>query len=232
MRTTESQRLVLVSLTVTAVLAFALGAATALWLVSSHMRTASGPLPPSGAAAHILPFAAAAASSESPSAAASRATDAEGTETASSDAPNQATSPVIPTQPPAPVAGAAQIPPAASSMPPASDRQTIVSPAAAPAKAPSAPSSLMLDPRQVYQVHLGAFRDAQAAERLRSMVSNQGFEIAIVERPIGNGETWLLAVSGDFADRTEALRLAARLHQEIGIDPLVVRAPAIAGDAG
>jgi cell division protein FtsN len=90
----------------------------------------------------------------------------------------------------------------------------------------------MLDRRQAYQVHLGAFRDAQAAERLRSIVSNQGFEIAIVERPLGNGETWLLAVSGDFADRTEALRLAARLHGEIGIDPLVVRAPAITGDAG
>lgn len=58
------------------------------------------------------------------------------------------------------------------------------------------------------------------------------FEIAIIERPTGNGETWLLAVSADFADRTDALRLAARLHREIGIDPLVVRAPTIAGDAG
>ena len=232
MRTTESQRLILASLAATAALAFALGAATVLWLVSPHVRTAAGPLPLSSAAAQILPLAAAAGSSESPGAAASGATDAGRYDTTFPGAPDQATSPVVPTQPPALPAGAAQAPPAATSMPPASDRQTIVSPAAAPAKAPSVPSPLILDRGQAYQVHLGAFRDAQAAERLRSMVSDHGFEIAILERPIGNGETWLLAVSADFADRTDALRLAARLHREIGIDPLVIRAPVIAGDAG
>jgi hypothetical protein len=224
-RTTESQRLVLVSLAATAALAFALGVATALWALSPHMRTAAERLPPSGAAAHILPSAAAAASFESSSAAASGATDAEWTETASSNAPDQAISPVVRTEPVEPAAEPAQAPPAA-------DSQTALFPAAAPAQAPSVAPLLLPGRHHAYQVHLGAFRNPQAADRLRNMVNDRGFEIAIVERPIGTGETLLLAVSAAFADRTDALRLAARLHREIGIDPLVIRVPAIAGDTG
>lgn len=78
---------------------------------------------------------------------------------------------------------------------------------------------------QTYQVHLGIFRDAATAERLKTVLLQRGFAIGIVESRLDDSETWHLARSAEFARRADALRLAARLHRELGIDPLVVRSP-------
>lgn len=240
-------RLILASLAATAVLAFAFGGATALWLVSPYLHAATptvaetaapsaagdrlGSLPSTGA---LVP-AAAASPVETPAAAPSPAT---GSTASTDDVHGAAAGPAAPAE--AAASAPAGAPPMAQPRAPAG-----ASPAAAamrsPTPSPTPPRALSDRRDQTYQVQLGTFRDAATAERLKTILEERGFAIGIVESRLDDGGLWHLARSADFDLRADALRLAARLHRELGIDPLVVRSPPArapstgavpAGDAG
>lgn len=252
-------RLILASLAATAVLAFAFGGATALWLVSPYLHAATptvaetatpsaagdrlGSLPSTGA---LVP-AAAASPVETPAAAPSPAT---GSTASTDDVHGAAAGPAAPAE--AAASAPAGAPPMAQPRAPAGAPPAAVSgasagasPAAAamrsPTPSPTPPRALSDRRDQTYQVQLGTFRDAATAERLKTILEERGFAIGIVESRLDDGGPWHLARSADFDLRADALRLAARLHRELGIDPLVVRSPPArapstgavpAGDAG
>jgi hypothetical protein len=231
-----SRRLIFAGMAATTVVAFALGAATAVWLISPYLQpTAATAHSPDGSpiAPGLSPAQAAAGSAASsgegdpapPAGTAPAPTGRESTGNEStgngSTAKESAGAAGGDPGPKGPPGAAAAAPPSEA----ASDQ-----PLAAAAGVP--PPRALSDQRdQPYHVHLGVFRDAATAERVRAILLQRGIAIGIVESRLGDS-TWHLARSGDFFDRTDALRMAVRVHQELGIDPLVVRAPADVNGAG
>ena len=173
----DSLRLLCASLAATAVLAFALGAATTLWLLSPHLPTSAATPPPGMPAVPVSGLAVSAAQAAAPPAAppaippppGAQAQDTAGAP--GQAAPQSATQSTLGAPPPS--ASAAPPPAASSAPPPAAAAPAAVAPAPAGGKAAAAAAPPPMPPRalsdnrgQTYQVHLGTFRDAATAERL------------------------------------------------------------------
>jgi cell division protein FtsN len=82
-------------------------------------------------------------------------------------------------------------------------------------------AALAREADELFAVQLGAFLQSHNAGVFAREVAAKGYEADIIEREDSRGRTWYLVRHGSFADRSQAVAAAVKLHVREGFEAVV-----------